>query len=593
LQGGLRYRVPANTFIGREFLVDGDLSGGAYGWTTQVSLAADSLIPGRVYTILDPGATDFTVLGAQSNLPGTAFTATGTAAVGTVNPGDIAADAMTLGVEYTVLTQGSTNFLVLGSGGNSPGSVFTYNGAPTAQGTVNAISAVREQGWVAVNSATGSTGSGFTHASDLIPARRIPVTGGESLTIWAMLRAQPGSSGSFDPIQLDFYDAGGVAAGQAVLSEVGFPTTWTYRSATVTVPALAVTAGVKSRESGAAGMSSGVVFLHAIGIRRANTEIFSDPDFSTRANWQAEGLTAQISADPPNAYMANSYDGTRRYTAQVQKGSTEIITNVSQFPCLVGESLRVLSEFRPDGAGSVPPQIQWFSASDLVTPFQTQSVFTSTPSTGQWNQLSADVTVPAGADFARVLLAQGNATAFDWFVGSVQILRLAGGVATAEVPGEVTLPINGDEVFSAQNVALGMVLRTEIPDLYAVRAEVVLLTNDSTAGLTAPSVVIHPRQQVLAKVEYDEYLRPVYGLEALSKRVSHRLSTYIGEIAYYSVGIPNDVFQLDGFAVGALRALFADIDPSFTVDTTRGRIVSTNLRLSVSISPTGLSLGKA
>lgn len=103
---------------------------------------AGLFVIGQSYRILWIGSTDFTLLGAASNTPGLVFTATG-AGTGGVGVGAaalqpaawlIAAGAFVIGQTYMIMVVGSTNFVAIGAGSNSPGQVFTATGAGSGTG---------------------------------------------------------------------------------------------------------------------------------------------------------------------------------------------------------------------------------------------------------------------------------------------------------------------------------------------------------------------------------------------------------------------------------------------------------------------------
>lgn len=108
-----------------------------------IVLSAGFLFTGKVYEILTVGTTDFTQIGAADNNVGTSFTATAVGA-GTGKAAKIlAGSSMVNGTEYTIVTNGiDTDFTALGAANNNVGTTFTSTGYGwdiTGTGTVTGI----------------------------------------------------------------------------------------------------------------------------------------------------------------------------------------------------------------------------------------------------------------------------------------------------------------------------------------------------------------------------------------------------------------------------------------------------------------------
>lgn len=448
---------------------------------------------------------------------------------------------------------------------------------------------VRQQGWVATMSASSSSGVRFAHISDSI-SHRIPLAASTAITLWGIHRAQVGTQGSFDLVRIRYYDDLDVLISEDALNISTFSTSWGTSSSSVVSPAGTASFGVVISET---SLTAGVVYLGAIGVRLANTELLPDPDFSILSHWTKYGTTTTLGANASNAYMENSPDGTQRYVLQVRKGSLGPTYNLKQFPCLVGEEFEFTVQVKPGSASPSLPYVLWFSASDTSTPISSTALTFSGYSAGSWSTISARATAPEGASLGRLVLSSGNPSAIDDFFGTASVCPVKDGTLTPETQGEATLTIEGVDTFSQNSATLGMVLRSTVPSLFGVYCEVTFLIYGDTVSETSPTTVLHklvPSDSY--DVEYDEYLNPVRGIQALPLRAAHRIDLRLGEIAYYDQGVPEDLFSLDGFAIGTLRRVLGDIDPNLVIDTSRGRVVLSNLKLSVSVSQQGLALGK-
>jgi hypothetical protein len=172
--------------------VTGNVTGNLLSVTNTIT--AGSFVVGNIYTIATIGSTDFTLIGASANTVGIEFTATGvgngtgtattvtgratslstvlpvnkggtgnssvtpnavfvggttsTSAISAVNPGilgnvltstagsTVTAGSLVVGVQYSILTLGSSDFTSVGAASNAVGVVFTATGVGTGSGTV-------------------------------------------------------------------------------------------------------------------------------------------------------------------------------------------------------------------------------------------------------------------------------------------------------------------------------------------------------------------------------------------------------------------------------------------------------------------------
>jgi hypothetical protein len=96
-----------------------------YVKTVQPTITAGLIETQGQYVINANGTTNFTLLGAANNNPGTAFTAT--------RNGLYTSGTFVIGQPYTISSTGTTNFVALGSASNTAGTTFTA----TATGLVN------------------------------------------------------------------------------------------------------------------------------------------------------------------------------------------------------------------------------------------------------------------------------------------------------------------------------------------------------------------------------------------------------------------------------------------------------------------------
>jgi hypothetical protein len=102
----------------------GVITAGAFEPT--VSVTAGSFVVGTSYTIVTPGTTNFVLIGAANSVAGTIFTATG---IGAGN------GTATYAKEYKIKTVGTTDYTLIGASANTVGTTFTTTGVGTGTGT--------------------------------------------------------------------------------------------------------------------------------------------------------------------------------------------------------------------------------------------------------------------------------------------------------------------------------------------------------------------------------------------------------------------------------------------------------------------------
>ena len=107
------------------------------------TFTAGSFVVGVSYTIISRGTTNFIAIGAADSNIGTTFTATGVGSgTGTAaGPLVITAGSFVIGTEYAILTVGTTDFTLLSAASNTIGVIFTTTGIGTGSGTAVATGA--------------------------------------------------------------------------------------------------------------------------------------------------------------------------------------------------------------------------------------------------------------------------------------------------------------------------------------------------------------------------------------------------------------------------------------------------------------------
>ena len=119
----------------------------------------DEIVDNGTYEILTSGDTDWIALGAASNNVGTIFTATGDGSTGTgtaVVGTPLTAGSFVVGQPYQILTEGTTDFTLIGSKDNIVGTTFIATGVGVGTG----VSVLNTPGFiVSVRAATYGVGS--------------------------------------------------------------------------------------------------------------------------------------------------------------------------------------------------------------------------------------------------------------------------------------------------------------------------------------------------------------------------------------------------------------------------------------------------
>lgn len=109
-----------------------DDAAGIVAITTSATVSAVDFVDGVEYTILTVGTTDFTLIGAASNTVGVVFTA--------VNLALTYAAGLVAGLTYTIVNPGTTNWIAVGATLNVPGEVFVATGAGAGTGSASVTS---------------------------------------------------------------------------------------------------------------------------------------------------------------------------------------------------------------------------------------------------------------------------------------------------------------------------------------------------------------------------------------------------------------------------------------------------------------------
>jgi|TARA_B110000495_G_C23015137_1_gene601066 hypothetical protein len=92
---------------------------------------AGSFKVGTIYSIVAPGTTDFTTIGAANSNVGTTFTATN------VGIEEITSGNFVVGRQYTISTTGNTDFTLIGAANSNVGTLFTATGVGIGTGVAN------------------------------------------------------------------------------------------------------------------------------------------------------------------------------------------------------------------------------------------------------------------------------------------------------------------------------------------------------------------------------------------------------------------------------------------------------------------------
>ena len=125
----------------------------AQGVSQTTAINAAAMRAGSGYTISSVGTTNFIPYGATSNTVGLRFVAikdgSGSSGTGQVIlnsdwpgiPSPLAAEALEDGVQYSIVSLGTTDFTLIGASSNAVGLIFTASGPGTGTGT--AVKAVQ------------------------------------------------------------------------------------------------------------------------------------------------------------------------------------------------------------------------------------------------------------------------------------------------------------------------------------------------------------------------------------------------------------------------------------------------------------------
>jgi len=121
----------ADNNVGTEFISTCDTGTGTAA-ATDKAVVATTLVPGTPYMIVTHGGSAFNTVGAANNNPGTVFVATGATAGGAgtaVAISDaVAATALVPGTEYVIVTTGNSDFTRSDAANSNPGTTFTAVG---------------------------------------------------------------------------------------------------------------------------------------------------------------------------------------------------------------------------------------------------------------------------------------------------------------------------------------------------------------------------------------------------------------------------------------------------------------------------------
>lgn len=113
--------------VGVTFTATGVGSGTGEAYVPLSPIAAGAFIVGMNYTIASLGTTDFTLIGASTNIVGLTFTAQSSR--------DVVAGSFVVGSYYTIKKLGTTDFTTIGANANVLGLVFEATGTGTGTGT--------------------------------------------------------------------------------------------------------------------------------------------------------------------------------------------------------------------------------------------------------------------------------------------------------------------------------------------------------------------------------------------------------------------------------------------------------------------------
>ncbi|ADN01128.1 hypothetical protein STHERM_c01520 [Spirochaeta thermophila DSM 6192] len=109
-------------------------TGTAYMAVTPPLVPATELVAGEAYAIFDPGTTDWTAAGAPDNSIGTPFVATGAGTGDGIAFRIVAATELAVGEIYRIYEPGATDWTAVGAPDNNAGTTFTATGAGSGDG---------------------------------------------------------------------------------------------------------------------------------------------------------------------------------------------------------------------------------------------------------------------------------------------------------------------------------------------------------------------------------------------------------------------------------------------------------------------------
>jgi hypothetical protein len=172
-----------------------------YVKTVQPTVTAGLIEAQGLYTIASNGTTNFTLLGSANNTPGTQFTAT--------RSGLYTSGTFVIGQPYTISSAGTTNFVALGSASNTAGTTFTATGTGLVSSgnfTIGAAYTIVTPGTTdftllgaansSINTTFTATGNGLITAGSFVNTKSytIVTTGTTNFTLIGAANNNPGTT---------------------------------------------------------------------------------------------------------------------------------------------------------------------------------------------------------------------------------------------------------------------------------------------------------------------------------------------------------------------------------------------------------------
>ena len=172
-----------------------------YVKTVQPTVTAGLIEAQGLYTIASNGTTNFTLLGSANNTPGTQFTAT--------RSGLYTSGTFVIGQPYTISSAGTTNFVALGSASNIAGTTFTATGTGLVSSgnfTIGAAYTIVTPGTTdftllgaansLINTTFTATGNGLITAGSFVNTKSytIVTTGTTNFTLIGAANSNPGTT---------------------------------------------------------------------------------------------------------------------------------------------------------------------------------------------------------------------------------------------------------------------------------------------------------------------------------------------------------------------------------------------------------------